>query len=157
MTAQQQPIDPDILSIQRGRRQRGECLICGRKAPRAVLCVEHRAAWAYCPTCENIFPRRPALNPAFSSEYCTACDTESARKRRGMRTKAEYLADIQAFRHSLLPELIKRYRRREPVNQIAAALGITPTVCNRIIRDARKRGEWPAGLWRCRHRKKARS
>lgn len=147
--------DPDILAIRRKRRREGRCLNCGVKAPRAVLCAVCRATLAYCAMCEALYTRRPGLDKRRGSEYCTDCGAASARGRRSRRTKTEYIAAAQAWRHAQLPEIVRRYRKKEPVIQIAQALGITPTVCHRLIRDARLHGEWPAGLWRCRHKEKA--
>jgi len=66
-------IDPDILAIQRQRRQQGRCLACGKHTPRAALCVGCRKTLAYCPTCERLYTRRAALDASRATEYCSEC------------------------------------------------------------------------------------
>ena len=151
--------DPDILAIQRKRRQDGYCIPCGRRVAcptgrPPVLCEACRKKLAYCPACEAIYPRRANLNPRHATEYCPTCNKLNKRASAGKRPYHQYLADIQAKRHALLPELIKRYRRGEHLAAVAVAIGMTRSQTDRIIRDARMRGEWPEELRRNQHRKR---
>jgi hypothetical protein len=94
------------------------------------------------------------MNPRHATEYCPSCNTLNKRACAGKRPYAQYLADIQAKRHALLPELIKRYKRGDHLAVVAAAVGLTRPQTDRIIRDARVRGEWPVELRRNPHRRK---
>lgn len=152
--------DPDILAIQRKRRQEGHCIPCGRpvECPNGrppVLCEGCREKLAYCPNCERLFARRKNMNPRHATEYCAACNTLNKRTTAGKRPRAQYITDIQAKRHALLPTLIKYYRSGENLTMVAPALGLTRPQIDRIIRDARARGEWPDELRRNPHRRKA--
>lgn len=146
-------IDPDILQIRRKRRQEGDCLKCGvsivrRNGRPPVLCDRCIAAWAYCPNCEVLFERRPALNPRHATEYCPECNMLNKRISAGKRPYDRYLEDIQARRHEMLPDIIRRYKRGQNMTEAAIALGITRTQIDTLIRDARVRGEWPDELRR---------
>lgn len=144
--------DPDILAIRRRRRQEGRCLACGARVPRTALCGTCRARLAYCPVCETVYPRRAGLDPRRATEYCRACMTLAVRKRTGARSYDRYLADVQALRHRVLPEILRRYARGENLTSVAHVLGLTRSQIDRIIRDARLRSEWPAELRRYRKR-----
>ena len=149
--------DPDILAIQRKRRQEGYCIQCGRRVscPNGrppVLCGSCRKTLAYCPNCERLFERRPNMNPRHATEYCPTCNTLNKRVTAGKRPRTQYIADIQAKRHALLPELIKRYKKGEHLGAVGAALGMDRSQVDRIIRDARVRGEWPPELRRNRRK-----
>lgn len=153
--------DPDILAIQRKRRQQGRCVACGKREERyrgrpATLCGGCVLTLAFCPGCESVYERKPGLTQGQASQYCTACNT--AHKRADGRSWSGYIADIRARRRRLLPELIKRYRK-PGVSQAkaGAALGLTRAQTDQIIRDARMHGEWPEGLRRRAHHGEHRS
>ena len=138
--------DPDVLSIQRKRRQQGRCLRCGVKT-RGTLCIACRVAWRACPRCERVYDRRDAChNGARPSCYCKPC--HNIQVHGVCRTAAEDRARRRAAPHPLLPAIMRMYRRGLPSPEIGAALGISDNTVRQIITRARKNGQWPAGLRR---------
>lgn len=148
-------VDPDILAIQRKRRQEGRCIACGVTSSPDTLCAEHRKTLAYCPVCETLYTRRPGTPPRDSSAYCTSCLSAQSRQRHTGRTRTEWRSDIGRRRRQLLPEIIKHYKRKEPIPVIATALGLTSKQLDKLIQAARRYGEWPNGLQRKPSRRKA--
>jgi len=139
--------DPDILAIQRKRRQQGRCLQCGKKAPRAMLCRTCREHWRYCPACEAVYDVDAAI-PGRTVRYCRPCDTLRTRKRRDMVSWQEYTTGVRAKSDARLTRIIARYRAGQSYDTIASALGITKGQLSGIINHAKQTGRWPAKLKR---------
>lgn len=141
-------VDPDLLAIQRQRRQQGRCLHCGTRTPRAALCAACRETRRYCPRCEVVWELdRPRRTPdGRSSAYCPPCGNIT---RNGPRpSRQRYLAAQRGADHPLLSEIIRRYRAGESYNTIARALQIPRGTVSSLITHARATGRWPARLAR---------
>lgn len=138
-------VDPDILAIRRKRRQEGKCAACGARSGRLALCDTHRATLAYCPDCADIYQRRASFPSTCATQRCPKCSTAVSRRKRGGRTRAQYLATTQA---RLIPEIMARYRKGEPLDKTARAVGLTRIQIDHLISYARKSGKWPKGLRR---------
>lgn len=147
-------MDPDILAIQRKRRQQGRCIRCGIKTPRAMLCLECRKEWRYCPRCENVYPVGKTT-PDDISYICVDCKRVHERRRNGSVPIEEYHAMRRAKADKRLHPVIRRYRRGESYKEIAGSLGISIGRLSAMIRTARRYGRWPEELRRQKKRRDA--
>lgn len=138
-------MDSDLRAIQRQRRQSHRCVRCGSASGRATLCRECGCRWRYCATCENVYPLTEAYqrktDDGRTVERCRAC------------RHALFAATYPNRRpwgsgHRLLPEIIKLYRRGKTTPEMAARLGMSLSAVQSIIKNERRRGNWPAALWR---------
>jgi hypothetical protein len=139
------------LPIAERRRWRC-CLACGGSTGRALLCDGCRTRLAYCSTCETLYRRRTSLPSHRSTQDCAACMVRLARARRGNGSRNAYHARRLLRPRSLLPDLIERYRRGLTLDDIAVGMGLTATQIDVLIRDARRRGDWPEELRRIRRK-----
>jgi len=148
----QPAIDPDILAIQRKRRQKGLCVSCGRLERKngrpAALCARCRTTLAYCPSCEALYARPTYLRAGHSSAFCRRCKMLYKREMEGKRSLDVYLAERRVKRHAVLPELIRLYKHGQTRAQIAVALGLSKDRIDTLISNARRQGEWPKELRR---------
>ncbi len=141
--------DPDLLAIQRKRRQQGRCLRCATRVPRAALCVPCRADWRYCPRCERVHPIAESSqrdDARRATSYCLPCDnviTNGVRPSRAERHAAE-----RARLTARLAKALPLYRRGVPTRAIAAQLGMSEGALSGMISRARWLGLWPADLRR---------
>lgn len=138
--------DPDLLAVQRKRRQEGRCLRCNKPAPRATLCRSCRAVYRYCPMCESVFEKLPHHRREQSSEYCWPCQKKKAQ--RGHMPREEWVALQRAKKHTLLNKIIKHYRDGLSLEEIGVKCGRGTSTIGSIIRHARDAGHWPAKLKR---------
>lgn len=138
-------IDPDLLSIQRRRRQQRRCLHCGTPTPRAALCGMCRQTRRYCPRCEAVWTATKPRGP-WPTEYCPPCHNVAVNGTREPRDR--YLAKQRASTHPKLRQIIKLYRAGATWNAIAAALDIPRGTLTSIIHHAKRTGRWPKGLAR---------
>lgn len=138
--------DSRLVSID--RRQKRQCVGCGESVCKVVLCDTCRKTLAFCPNCGIVYPRRASLPARCSSEHCRPCVTLLAQGRRGGGTREAYNERRQERRQQLLPLIIERRYAGDTFEQIGAALSLTDVQVAVLIRDARKRGEWPRELRR---------
>lgn len=147
--------DPDLLTIQRRRRQQRRCLRCGAaNIPRAALCARCQPAWRYCPRCERVYPVGEARDRRAdrATAYCWPCGSARDRARNAC-DRATYLAARRARREQLLPAVIRGYRAGARPATIAAALGIRPGQVYKLASNARRDGRWPPDLTWKEHRR----
>lgn len=134
--------DPDILAIQRRRRQEGRCVRCGAKAPRAMLCVDCRVDWRYCPRCEVV---HTGIKTKRISVYCPPCNAARCLARRTQRREA-YRQARRTQKERLFPVVIEQLRRGKTAAAVAAALGIQQRYVYKLIAYAHKTGRWPVKM-----------
>lgn len=143
-------IDPDILSIQRKRRQQRRCVACGVPTPRAALCVACRQTLRYCPRCECVHllgeTSQRETKQGRSTSYCLPCGNAVRNGRK--QTRQGYLAEQQARTHPQLPQMIKLYKRGLTYTQIADELGMNHGTLRAVIAHARQTDRWPKRLSR---------
>lgn len=150
--------DPDLLAIQRKRRQDGRCLKCTTRAPRAALCAACRAEWRYCPRCERVHRLDESYAPSSaggrSTAYCRPCGNIV---RNGPQcSRAERLAADRARVLARVAKVLPLYRRGVPMREIAAKLQMSSGALSGLISHARTHGLWPDDLRRRRPNKQTR-
>jgi hypothetical protein len=143
-------IDPDILSIQRKRRQARRCVSCGISSPRTTLCGVCSATLRYCPRCERVYPREQtsqrSTKDGRTTAYCLPCGNTV---RRGDGTEwTTYAARQHARVHPKLAAVMKLYRAGLTHAAIAQAVEMNAGTLRALIYQARRRGQWPAKLRR---------
>ena len=137
--------DPDLLAIQRKRRQEGRCLRCAVRTPRAALCPAYRAEWRYCPRCERVYPRTEARTPngtqGRATEYCRPCGT---RLRSGERApRAVWLAQSNAARDARFAVALRLFRRGLSYAEVGRRMGLSKGAVSGLAAYARACGKWP--------------
>ena len=140
--------DLDILQIRRRRRQRGECIACGKHTGRLTLCPACAEDWRYCARCENLYPLAQVAGRKRSktrmSMYCLACHNLSSNG--PQRPRAEYIKAAKAVKHPRLKEIIALYRADKTYREMGDILGMSPGRVAATVSRARARGHWPAEL-----------
>lgn len=138
-------MDSDLRAIQRRRRLAHRCVRCGERSGRATLCVKCAIDYRYCATCEAVYP----IEQAYRRKVCDGRTVERCRACRHALFVATYPnRRPKGSGHRLLPDIIKLYRRGKTGPEMAALLGMSLSAVQSAIKNERRRGNWPAALWR---------